>query len=587
MSYPQTGIQSLTPQFPKPYNTDVADESGVFYKLAKTISPEERSGLLERLSARVGEASEPLLPMGSEIETAETVEEHYDRMGLFRKIVLFFKSMFSHREIHDLVEDEMIDAIARTISQSHPDVFQNRTGTLGVGFFSSFDALRTKIQVLIEPLRKAFSGDRREFVAFLGTALLPLEHDRLAHASDPAELSEEDRTDEFELKKRIQIATRDALTEINKESKAHMYAMYRALYFLHELVSLSIVRTGIGEAGEVAGIAAARYRKNLSELCDVLSSLGVKPSKTSIEAVLLYQLGDVAAQDDDFEEKYKSDVANANAAIQELQNFCNRVPLTDVLKVLNRNPSYAPDALGGGEDWFSHYRQFWEETADQKLYSFLFGKRLDEFRTEASALVGRDFRQRLTRYHNRTKPSVFHAKFAETAAYLLQVSEVLFIQKLSPIFKTFLVDGEFYKNQNRDELTDAINGLSELNLKIRSVDGMLDPNADVGRSLAQLESEQLQKDIRQKRVVELISRVDTAMEDTVRIAISYLDSLTNVIKGILFGQSGGAYDTLVNIQFIGGTENKTYMAQLESAYGEMGKSKDLLYQIFDIEKSLT
>ena len=66
----------------------MSDDSGVFYKLAHSISPEERSDLLERLSARVGETEEPLIPEIPEHKTVETADEYYQRMGLLKKLYL-------------------------------------------------------------------------------------------------------------------------------------------------------------------------------------------------------------------------------------------------------------------------------------------------------------------------------------------------------------------------------------------------------------------------------------------------------------------------------------------------------------------
>ena len=563
----------------------MSDDPGVFYKLAKTISAEERSDLLGRLSARAGESSEPLIPLESEVGETETVEEHFNHMGFFQRFVLFLRSMFSQREILELVEDAMIDKIARTMSQAHPDIFQHRSGTLGAEFLNNFNSLRTKLQVLLEALRNAFSGERRDFVVFLGTALLPLEHEKLTRASDPSYIAAEERNDEFELKKRVQMATRDSLTEINKEAKSHMYAMYRALFFLNELVSLPFMRAGIGDSGDGTGIEASRYRNSFSELCDVLSSLKVRPSKTAIEAVLLFRYRNRTERDEEFEEQYKVEVTNANAAIQELQNFCTRVPLIDLLKVLNRNPAYVPDTLGGGEDWFSLYRQYWEKNADIKIDEYLQRRRFEQFQADAEALLGRDEAIQLPRYHSRDPNNGIPVKYAESSKFLLLFAERLFPQKFSVIIKSFLVNGEFYKNQNREELTDAFNGLASVGTKIRAVDGMLRPESEVGGSIERIVAEPKKNSDREAQISTLLGRVDVAMEDVIRRSVGYLDSVTNVAGGLLRGESSGTFDTLANINSIGGSENRILLQQLDSTISELDKVKRLLHRIFDLEKN--
>ena len=73
-------------------------------------------------------------------------------------------------------------------------------------------------------------------------------------------------------------------------------------------------------------------------------------------------------------------------AVDEVMRFCREVLLVEILRLLYRNPQYRPDTIGGGEDWFTFYRQFWEEIADGSVSRHLVGLKLDQFRSQAASL---------------------------------------------------------------------------------------------------------------------------------------------------------------------------------------------------------
>ncbi len=63
------------------------------------------------------------------------------------------------------------------------------------------------------------------------------------------------------------------------------------------------------------------------------------------------------------------------------------------------------------------------------------------------------------------------------------------------------------------------------------------------------------------------------------------DTLSKVLNGVLHGEVGGYYDTLSNLQEIGGRHNKNYLEALDRALVGCRSAAGILGKLFDLERA--
>jgi histidyl-tRNA synthetase len=172
-------------------------------------------------------------------------------------------------------------------------------------------------------------------------------------------------------------------------------------------------------------------------------------------------------------------------------------------------------------------------------------------------------------------------------ALLRAILDSAWQNEIFPVLKALFIEGEFYKDDNRAEFSEAYTTLSKL---IDRVDGFrtrVSMQGDLGRALHDLEHEQLGRPEKRRQRQEIIAQVDEHAESLVKSALSSFASLTKILNGVLYGEVGGRYDTLSNIRDIGGRHNRSFLASLERAMQLCQSALDVVSQLFDLERAQT
>ncbi len=552
-----------------PYNTIMRDDADVFSSLAAQLDPEERSALLERISKSHPEQSETLIVVDE--TDKQSVEQLYETLGFFKKLFVIIKSILMQRDRISILEEALLERIGRRIINQFPGVFDYRDKSLGAIYQDELRNLQTSLANLSEPFTTAFGGEKRQFIAFLASLQMPLVHERLVSVCDidaESELTADD--DEFELKKRSQNEMQDIWDSLPDDERNEMYHAVRSIGFLKELVFFPFSRIDRTSAPEAVS--------TIEELADLLHSIRVTPSKSTVSTLVLYTNRDSLSGEGEtrrIEHKYEE----LSAALHAINRFCSQIPLVDILKVLKQNIEYTPESLGGGEEWFNLYRQYWEKRLERAIKTYAHKKKRDRLQTELDELYETTTIHSLDNYVPNRFDDTVTLRFGMCSQILVFVAEVLFESQISRPLKLILINGEFYKPQNREELTDTYNNLSSLGNKLRALDRSLELE-DQSENTPEA---QLRATPRRKKVV--LDHVETELEKLIRLSIDYLDSCINIIKGILRGESGEKYDTLSNVSQIGGSDNARLMSQLARSLTRCESTKRLLHEAYDLEQS--
>ncbi|THB64584.1 MAG: hypothetical protein D6B26_04750 [Spirochaetaceae bacterium] len=130
-----------------------------------------------------------------------------------------------------------------------------------------------------------------------------------------------------------------------------------------------------------------------------------------------------------------------------------------------------------------------------------------------------------------------------------------------------MIDGEFYKDHNREEYNEAYQKLE------RSEESLA--------QFLQTMPDQPRHAPTDNRMV--IDDMDARARRIVDDVLGSLRMLANIIDGILFGEVGGRFDTIANLGQINGRANKVYLQQLERVLKEIGQARDWLAEALDLE----
>ncbi len=546
-------------------------EPDVFSSLAAQLDPDERRDLLERISKSHPTQTEPFIAVDERVE--KPVDELYESLGFFRRILIIVKSILTRRDRISVLEDVLLDRMGRRIAHDFPGVFDFRSESFGTGYENEIRKLRESLIGLSDSLKSVLENEKPQFIAFIGSLQMPWVHERLSSLCDfDHEHEVFTIDDDFELKKRAHEEMQDVLSSLSEDDRNEMYLAVRSLFFLKELVSFPFARIEHTYAKDMVS--------DLSDLADILYSIRFTPSKRTVSSLVLYLHRNSLSEEEERKSVERS-YEKLAGGLRAIASFCSRVPLLDVLKILKRDVGYSLDELGGGEEWFNLFRKYWEDRLEHALEAYSYRIRRNELREQLRELYGNVTGKSLDNYRSAGYGDNSKIRYALCSEIVLYVAEILFERQVSRQLKLLLINGEFYKAQNREELTDTFNGLSALSGKLRSLDRTLEADNEDSDSA----ESQLRTGSSKRRRKVIFDHAENELEKLIRTTIDYLDSCINLMKGILRGESGERYDTLSNVSHIGGSDNARFLSQLAGHLSRCAYAKRLLHEAYDLERT--
>ena len=141
-----------------------------------------------------------------------------------------------------------------------------------------------------------------------------------------------------------------------------------------------------------------------------------------------------------------------------------------------------------------------------------------------------------------------------------------FLRELNRPLKVVLVDGEFYRKDNRIEYTDAYDALLRIPELLSAFDARLGPEGELGASWRSANAE-MGSSRRQAAQAADPSRAAPRRRPSASSSAmgSALRTMTLILQGFLKGEAGGRYDSLANLSYIDGKANKEFLRSLDRA----------------------
>ncbi len=565
-------------------------EDSTFTYLAQGLSEGERVRMLDKLRDITSEevvVQEVVVP--DEKETSASADPVIYDLNLLEKVMIFFMALFTSRSYEKTTQDYYLDRLAKKLDRGYGSLFSLKDGLLHAEMGRLLKEASGSFGILRPVVKRAFQN-KTDFVAFLAGWVLPVIQTRLTSETDPWLVSEEGGLSDFgEIRKVVDGKKEEIFQEISKGDRDEIYGMVRALHALNNVLTFpmeKLVTEFLGPGNTPRSCPVREVKDLLSDLANRLAGLNVEVPPFLLEVLFLYgkDLHDEGA-DTAVMEELKVFLKAGQTGLMKIKRLKTQIPFERMLKVINKSIDYIlVVSLPGGEEWFALFRRFWEEKIMARLTYYQRERKRQDLAAQGAAFLGRPQLDLLPNYIGRKVGEGFTLENEIAAALLLGFYQDVFLSRINSMLKLIQVDGDFYKDQNRNEFDAAYKGIFNAFDNQRRLAVSLRTEGELGKKLQLL---QRQGGTREKRLTDLkefYKPVERDVKKNLDSFHNHLEVLCKVVGGILFGEVGGRYDSLSNLSYLGGSNNERIIKSLSDVYNDMKKASDLFYQLQDLEQ---
>ncbi|MBN2874839.1 MAG: hypothetical protein JXM71_07070 [Spirochaetales bacterium] len=555
-----------------------------FETLVLELSPTERSELLERLQRSFSVSTEPLYMRTKSLEQHIDYAAAYRELGILTKIIITVRSVFGAGTKEELVKQRILRGIVKKIEANYAGLIEYRRGVLEEAFYRELANLRGAARYFYDVLDRTLEKNRSSFFAFLASLEFESVHEELSTEADPYVFAERNAmASDSDVRTAINAALESAFSRIGDDQRRSMYKDVKNLQVLKKLSSflydrlLGSFQTSSAGLKELSMYAAS---DQLSELAAILTSLDEPPSMRLMESIIGFALNeDVGREGFNLEEAVSKELASAERALAAIRGFNERVPLEDILKIANNNPNWQAASTGGGEDWFAIFKSYWRDRADKRFARFSAERRIAQLDADIQALVGSDTPTWFINLSEQGSEVIPPVRYARTLRFLEAFYHQTFLAEINKSLKLVLLEGEFYKRDNRLEFTDAYNEILQIGDQLKRLDSRLSQDGELGSAYAQARKELSSVQIKKRKIESTIKAAETEAETLLNKAVDAIGRMKEILKGILSREARGRYDSLSNMARIEGNANKDFQRGLETARFKLEKAHFLIGEL--------
>lgn len=556
----------------------------VFDQLVGELSTTERQELLTkiRFSERVSDA--PLY------DSTYSDENDFDsvlrRLTFLERVSLFLRRILTGKEYPILIEDVVVRRIGKSLRLRASELLSTRDMVLREEFCTAIEDLSEATKFYRQPLRSALGPFRKEFYAFLAGMELPLVQDELLKETNP-EIQEQpgEKISSFDMKRSTEALVQDSFESITETDRAAMYQNAQCLHALYDLATFPFERI-TGRFADIDGgksCPGQAVLTTLKDLAAVLRALAIPPRIGVLEALFVFEMRERLHDPElELDTEIERALGRAEEALAAVRDFNAEVPLVDIIRFIAKDCDWVPSFRTGGEDWFVLFKQFWNERLDRLFANYAIEKKQRETVEKATSMLRLARLPLLANYRSDLFVEVGGVTHDSSIAFALGWTNIIFDKEISRPAKVILLDGKFYKDDNRKELTDAFNRVTRLPSDVRQFDRSLEKDGRHGHLLAAVKEASASPE-RSRSPATVMEEVNAEARRIVASMIESLTKMERVVAGVLYGHGDDPYDTISNLNQVGGRENGKLLALLRTGHEKIGAAHALLAELYDIE----
>ena len=146
-----------------------------------------------------------------------------------------------------------------------------------------------------------------------------------------------------------------------------------------------------------------------------------------------------------------------------------------------------------------------------------------------------------------------------------------------------LTQGQFYKQQNRDEFAETYESIVDLGRKSAELENQLGEKGYFGAKLLEIRNRSPGSTLKSRQTAEILDEANSDTLELLNRFVERLQKLVQLLAGILHGEPGAKFDTISNLSTLGGGENALISSSWENALKNASQGANILRDIRDLE----
>jgi hypothetical protein len=554
--------------------------------LASQIPDEERKALFSRITESIQYSTIPFHESEDDVVEGGNIEEAYHKKGAWEHFVCALLGFFRRRKPLEVFQDRLLHGLRGRIAAEAPGVVDMRQGTLTQGFLDKLGELKDASRFFYAALESSIEKERGEFIAFMGSTYMEDIDRRLVRDCDAYAVGESNQLSDDQAVLRLCLESMDLVfSSISEERKKAMYRQFRTLFCLKKLASFTFDRFISSFDSDPAGrkvCPIALASSPMAELADVFASLYEPPPEDLLELMFVFPIQRLFADDKAaLESSLKESMKKANTAVAVIRSFMAEIPIVDIIKCARNDLSYAPKQLAGGEDWFGQYKSFWRSKVEYRHSAFVRDKRRMRLERDASDFLGgRSVPGRETAAADGESLSVRHGY---VFSFIDAAFDTKFAEEVNRPLKILLIDGVFFRQENRLEYADACNEFMKMPESIKTFESRLGHDGDLGRLFDEARLDFGGTGSKQNRMLAAIQAASAEADKILLDFIRSVRTLVAILGAIVKPGSSSRYESLQNLSTIDGRMNAQYRRSLERSRDVFELFLGLVGQICELD----
>jgi hypothetical protein len=532
-------------------------EDRTLNRLVSELTLEERKNLLEKLKSQSNLSSEPLYEAEEEKAIVQP-EEQYAGLPWYYRVFYIVLSFFRGKNPIKIFEDSQVGKLGREIESLSPGLYDYQHTYLLPQFYQFLSDLKEGARFFFTALDVSVGRDKGDFYAFLGSLELGEVHRRLQNETDPnaiaANFPEASGT---EIRQMAFRTMEDAFSAITEEQRNAMYYDARSLHCLKELSSFLYDRVLMAfgfeasAAGQVCSVNVVR--EMLYSLNNILFSLQAPPPLPLLESLFVFLLQEKTAEPGfEVNQEMRNLLTRAENALVTIRTFNTRVPLTMILRCAGRDMSLSPRTISGGEDWFLVYREYWKRHIELLSAEYMRLRRHQDLLNSFRYFLKGANLKILDNVVSEANPDGLAIPEAMSLSFLLTFYSAVFMGDINKTLRPILIDGEFYKRENRTEFTEAYNDLIKLENDIKKFELSISLSGDYGKRYALAKQDMSSLPVKRRKIQLVLQDASGEAGRIINSGRGAIKSMINILNGVLGKDAAGRYDTLGNLAQLAG-----------------------------------
>ncbi len=558
-----------------------------FETLARSIDSNERNEMLERLNAASRDMTKVNssfdLPENNTAEVERDLTVNYQSESIILKFWIVLKSLITGSTQEILYNDILVSKKGHEISKTYPELYDYKTGTLLNGMYEQVRHLKL-VAEYFKPAVAAYNQNPGEFYVFLGSLLIPELTKEINEESSPFSIPYE-REVTGELRLSLIRRLDEILSNLEPGARNVLYQSAQSIDWLSRFCDLPfdkiISRFTSFEPGSYT-CPVEILNTDLAALSRVLCH----PKSISMEliAAMYYLVSDPEHRnDEDAAKKYRQ---KSVQQLQALKTFLTVVPLRDITCVAYNSAMWFPDSSGGVEDWFVKFKGHWRKIFDSQWEQWLSDRKKNQVLQTVKKIFNTNqlYLPKYRPWEHVWGGVPFSREY--TLGYL-QAFFTLKLPELGNLLKRLAIEGAFVLKENRTLCAEMCNELIQQDAAIKAINDKLKPGGVIGTNLLRISGDRAATLTSKTELESIMLNLEGEVALLASRFAGTIREIINIIEGVLQIKRTAKYDTLTNLNEIGGggAENMKFRGLLDKSHTDFLYALSILREVESIEKA--